>query len=328
MTCELSIRHLGAAVAAVALSMPPAFAFADATLVQKGLNALMAVSTVSDANRPAACEEIRSARNSLDAALASEPTLSGLRQQVTKAENIFCSVREDGVDQDPLVQINPLVWQEQPHCIQDSRKVYKCSYNHDRGRGMFIYERPTPPVLQHYLVCAQSAGESSGMFGSGYSITSRCVVSTLDWYAYVRLDPQMRIRSDVRGVLRWENGSALTRPIQLPRFLAEQCSSAFPEAIHCSPTLMILPTTNADLVDVCGLHSERRAFGLQFIQISSASSRWKCTRADLRVQTPDENPHSVRESECIPDFTGMVDASCDLPFLPRQQYPIHVKRDD
>lgn len=326
--CSAPRRLLLWAASFAALALPSACALASASLVQRGLNALTAVSTVAPAQRTSACAEVRAAKVALEEALPSEPVLESLHSRLGRADAVFCSVQENDVNTDPAVQTNPLVWQSQPECTDSPRQVYRCSYNHDRGRGMFIYERPTPPVLEHFLVCAQSAGESSGLFSSGYSITSRCVVSSVDWFAYVRLDPQIRIRSDVRGVLRWESGRAKTRPIQLPRFLAEQCATAFSEAIFCSPTLMVLPTTNPNVVDVCGLHSSRQALGLQFIHISSVSSQWQCTRTDLRVQTPEPNTLSVKESECIPDSSGEVDASCDLPYLPRDQTIVRVKQDD
>jgi hypothetical protein len=308
------------------LSAAPSLASAASSeTLQRGLNALTAVTTVSEADRPAACHELTGALNDLAARVAAEPQWAALHRRVRAARKLFCLGREN--NDDPLVQMNPLVWQEQPSCVNSPRYVYRCSYNHERGRGLLIYERPTPPAVQHYLVCAQSAGESRGLFSSGYSITSKCIVSSLNWHVYAKRDLSMPTRTDVKGVFNWERGRSMTRPIQLPRFLAEQCRSAFSEAIYCSPTLMVLPTLDPDVIDVCGLQTNREAFGVAFIQVSSASSRWSCQRKDLRVQTPYNDHLNTRDSECVPDWKGEVHPSCDLPYLPPQQNPIRERRD-
>lgn len=301
-------------------------AFASPATLQRALNALTAISTVAPDARGTVCQELKGVIAELDADLMANAQYAPVRARTFQAYGIFCAGREDN-EGDALIQVNPLVWQGQPVCAKNARHTYRCGYDHSRGRGMLIYERPTAPVLESFLVCAQSAGQSSGLFASGYSITSNCVVSTLDWFAYTNLHPGVDVRSDVRGVLKWEQGRTITHPIQLPKFLADQCATAFSEAVYCSPTLMVLPTIDANVVDVCGLQSSRAAFGLNFIQISSASSRWRCDRFDLRRQTPDNNPISIREGACVPDREGQIHPTCDLPFLPRQQYPIRVRND-
>jgi hypothetical protein len=290
------------------------------------LNSITAVTTTTGEQLKTSCLELQQALPELAQAAPAEQ--NSWRELLTSGQtswDLFCSPREDATN--PLSQLDPQVWQGAPYCLQGGRPTYRCSYNHNRGRGLFIYERPSAPILDNFLVCALSAGESSGPFASGYSITNRCVVSSLDWYAYVRLDPVMSIRSDVKGVLRWENGKARTQPIKLPKFLYDQCSTAFKESFFCTPALVVLPTTQSDTVDVCGLHSKRTSIGISFLSISSASSKWSCERMNLREVSPQSQTLSVKESQCIPDFTGAVDSSCDLPYLPRTQYPIRVKEE-
>ena len=218
-------------------------------------------------------------------------------------------------------------WDEPPLCPANSRYNHLCYFNKKTGRGLFIFEEPEIQAFSNYLVCASKAGEHSGFFGSGYAITSRCLISSLDWRVYTHIDKDTRIRNDVRGFLNWTESNAFEKPIALPVALAEQCREAFKGAIYCSPQLIVLPTQVSKAFDVCELETYRSAVSILFISIKSGSSHWKCQRFDL-AKDPVNEILSVEEESCLPNYAAEVDPGCDLPYIPRTEYPIREKWDD
>jgi hypothetical protein len=218
----------------------------------------------------------------------------------------------------------PSIWTSEPFCNQNSGNVLACKYSHTNERGIFILKQPNKLSFANYLVCTQSADETSGLFASGYAIKSRCELSSVHWQSYANLDPSQEMRSDVKGLLNWTNQTTNSRPISMPQLLADQCATAFPEALYCTPTLMVLPTKTDEKVDVCGLQTEKWALGAVVISITSASSKWVCTQFDLS-NTVTENNLSYAEAQCIPNANSEYDSSCDLPYIPRTQEKIRVQ---
>ena len=172
-----------------------------------------------------------------------------------------------------------------------------------------------------------TAGQSGGAFSSGYAITSRCLVSSADWRAYAsNVGPDLSARSDVQGLLTWMYQDSYMAPMAMPGSLYSQCRDAFSDSLFCSPSLIVLPTQVPEQVDVCKLDSRRSALNLGIIKISSGSSKWTCTRTDLRLQERDEIL-STQEENCVPNMLGQVDPQCDLPYIPRAQQPIRVNHE-
>lgn len=349
---------------AIGFLTPNAFAATTETqAIEAELNAIKDVSATVGTERLKNCDILKATTQSLQSYLATNPSLQRFVDQGQNIHATHChgaptealvpelysglatapseGVTDEGTTPEadkPIVEkpaddkselpkeIPATQWEAQPECKKGDRFLHRCQFNHKRGRGLFIYQQPGVYSFPNFLVCALSAGQSSGPFSSGYSITSRCEVSSLDWLGYVNLDPQIRTRTDVRGFLTWSEQSGTMSPIKLPQVMAAQCAAAFPESIFCAPSLIVLPTKNPHHVDVCALHSHRSAFSLFFISISSRSSRWKCQRTDIS-QVVRDGMLSSSEERCVPNFAADIDPSCDLPYIPRTQNNIHVLSD-
>jgi hypothetical protein len=157
-------------------------------------------------------------------------------------------------------------------------------------------------------VCAFTGATGEWLFESDYVISSKCVVSELDWRSPGG-------RPDVRGVFQWLDEPGTRKPAKLPFALGEQCQTTFSDAAFCSPTLVVMPTQNPDVYDACGLQTHLKGFNPIVVNIVRGQSRWVCETKDLRVVNKQERL-SVHEWDCVPNLRGNISSMCKLPYLP------------
>jgi hypothetical protein len=210
-------------------------------------------------------------------------------------------------------------WNAQPLCNDANFAITECSFTHKNGHGLFVVGQPGVHSGSNFLVCASMAGQSQSFLDSSELVTSRCMVSSLDWRNGTG-------RSDYRGVFNWLIDATRYEAKNIPALLAEQCRTAFPEAAYCAPTLLVLPTGDSNLLDVCGLHTQRNDINLVVLRIHQGNSRWKCERKNLAIA--DSQPRlSVAEWSCVPNAWGYVDPLCALPYIPTTE-PLRVCPDE
>jgi hypothetical protein len=252
-------------------------------------------------------------------------SIQNIVDRLKQSSLTVCAVSQPQDEEEPKSEkpVPQSVWTDEPLCQVSNKNTMSCKYSHKNERGLFIFKQPTAKSFPNYLVCAQSADQSGGIFASGYAIKSRCEVSALHWQGYTNLDPNQEMRSDVQGLLKWTSQPTVSRPIAMPQLLADQCTSAFSDALYCTPTLLVLPTLSSQELDVCGLQTEKWALGISYISISANSSKWKCKRHNLAAVVKDE-VLPLSESQCVPNFKAEYDNSCDLPYIPRSQEKIRV----
>lgn len=209
-------------------------------------------------------------------------------------------------------------WNTPPKCL-DSDDMVACRYNHDSGKGVFVYKESSwDNYPLNYLVCAQNAAQGHKSFlifsTSNYFIRSKCVVSSYPWVN----GPGGR--SDTNGVIDWPSRGNVESPVLMPRAMAQQCELAFRDAIYCTPSLIAFKTEHRDLVGVCKLETNRRNSRFLFIRVGNSKSRWSCELKDLATPDPEPRVLGYSESECNPDQFGLINLTCDLPYIPRSEY--------
>ena len=296
----------------------PAFA-SDGRHVQQLQDGLNAVTQLS---RPPisedTCQRAQSTMLRMD---GQERALESLKDQLRLLLQRNCnSVHENEVvtfESDAFIAFSndDSTWKTQPVC-DPSRKTIECRYNHDTGRGIFIFEQPSTYSKPNFLVCAQSTGEWSSLFGSGYAIASKCQASSLYWRGYQSVAADRPMRNDVKGVKAWPLREGQGVPIQFPQPLADICQTVFPDSAYCTPSLLVLRATDkVDVLDACHLKTRRSSTKFLFIRVSSENSKWVCERFDLS-RTVEQRRLTSKERQCIPDMWGHVSKSCALPYIP------------
>lgn len=230
------------------------------------------------------------------------------------------------------------IWTTEPYCKNDPSNIF-CSYNHSKGKGIFILKRPSRAFeekpagdnqeLSHYLVCALNAGSFYGFFHSGYRIDYTCRKSTVDYEKHLKLkleedDGKGKMRSDVKGLMAWANRRGKRIPLPMPAILLDQCQTAFADSYYCTPYFMVLPTDETDQVDVCGLTSKGDGIRIPFFKYFSQKSRWRCKRTDLAKKI-ERRDLTSQESHCIPNRWGYTHARCNLPYIPEIEGEVKVR---
>lgn len=208
------------------------------------------------------------------------------------------------------------VWSSDPTCRGGDAGIRVCRYNHETGRGLFVYRKDKDDGA-NYLVCSMSANSRHDILSASDAITSRCRVSSFPWDRFLPVDEGTR--RDARAVLTWPDQDARGTPIEMPLPLQKQCELAFADALFCAPTLIVLPAGFRRFVDVCSLFSKRKSFGLPFIRFRDSSSEWKCARMDLKEDVRIYYGGGMSEAErmCRAGRNGKVDRKCSAPFVPR-----------
>jgi hypothetical protein len=300
-------------------------AVTQAMLLEEGLNAAIDVSTSADTGLDVACEQLQNTVLLFDKFETKFPLIKPLGKQLRNLETRVCeeriprgksvseeaynsenSLEEDVSEADSISSAS--VWRTQPRCNAGHGPIANCTFRHQNGRGFFTLAERGRYSFPNALACVMNAGSGNWLLESDYVISSRCLVSSVDWRA-----PSGR--SDVLGLFQWLEEPAARKPIELPSALANQCESSFPEAAFCSPTLLVLPSKHAHKFDVCGLHTRRHSMNGIVFRIATGTSKWKCETKDLRV-VDEQKRLSDAEWHCVPNRWGNVSNMCLLPYIP------------
>ncbi|MFZ9518852.1 MAG: hypothetical protein ACO3A4_00075 [Silvanigrellaceae bacterium] len=209
-------------------------------------------------------------------------------------------------------------WDGKPMCRQGDERTIACSHNPTTGRGLFAYSGSSTPANSPTLVCAHYEMSALSPLDFVQEIGSRCAVAEFDW----RYEGS---RSDVFGIQNWVNSSKGAAALRMPGWLKDQCQMSFPDALYCTPTLIVLPERDATTLSVCALKTRDYRFGLgPFLRISSVNSAWHCESKSLLVPDRDQRL-SVEERSCVPDDLGRVmNDYCRLPYMPVARKPLRT----
>lgn len=210
-------------------------------------------------------------------------------------------------------------WSAQPLCNTEAGNIPECKFNHHNGRGLFTLQQVNKSSFPNFLVCASAAGQIRSLLNFAEVISTRCLVSTLDW-------ANGSGRSDFRGVFNWLEMKSRYEVLAMPAPLAQHCVSAFLDATYCSPSLLVLPTPTAEEFDVCSLYTKRTSLNLIVLEVHRGNSKWKCERKDLRIPDSQERL-SVGAWNCVPDLWGNVNELCALPYIPTTE-ALRARTDD
>jgi hypothetical protein len=210
-------------------------------------------------------------------------------------------------------------WSAQPLCNTEAGNIPECAFNHQNGHGLFVLQQANKHSFPNFLVCASTAGQTRSFLDFTELVSSRCLVSSLDW-------ANGSGRSDFRGVFNWANMKSRYDILAMPAPLAQHCASAFSEATYCSPSLLVLSTRTTEEFDVCSLYTKRSSLNLIVLEVHRGNSKWKCERKDLR--NPDSQERlPVGDWNCVPDLWGNVNELCALPYIPTTE-PLRAITDD
>lgn len=210
------------------------------------------------------------------------------------------------------------VWDGIAVCAQGNEQILQCEHRASNGRGIFVYAGRATPENSPTLVCVHFEATYRRPFEREQLVDARCVVTEFDW-RYEAL------RSDVSGIGNWMTKPVNHSPVQIPAALKEQCSQVFPDALYCTPTLIVFPETSGRSVGICHLKTHDSILGLgSLLKIGSWNSRWKCESKNLDI--PDRDLRlSVEERSCVPDHLGQQRSPfCRFPYLPVARRPLRT----
>ncbi|NBW82318.1 hypothetical protein EBR21_11245, partial [bacterium] len=137
-------------------------------------------------------------------------------------------------------------WDGKPICKDSDRRTIACSHNTITGRGLFAYSGSSGPINSPTLVCAHYEISSRSPLDFTQEVDSRCVLTEFDW----RYEGS---RSDVFGMHDWLNSSKGATSLSMPGWLKDQCSRSFPDALYCTPSLIVLPESDPSSLSICAL---------------------------------------------------------------------------
>lgn len=211
-----------------------------------------------------------------------------------------------------------VVWDGVALCQTANERILHCEHKAGGGRGLFVYAGQDSLENSPSLVCVHYEATYHSPFEREQEVSARCVVTEFDW----RYESS---RSDVVGIKNWLSADVMHSPIQIPAALKQQCSSVFPDALYCTPTLIVFPETDSTRVGICQLKTHDRLFGLgPILRVGSWNSRWDCESKSLVIPNPDERL-SVEERQCVPDHLGRQQKPyCRLPYLPVARRPLRT----
>lgn len=234
-------------------------------------------------------------------------------------EEVLSHRHEDGSLQ--TQDKNPVsgdVWDGSAVCAQGHDQVLQCEHRAANGRGIFVYAGNATPENSPTLVCVHFEATYRRPFEREQLVDARCVVTEFDW----RYEA---VRSDVSGIGNWMMTPVNHSPVQIPAALKEQCSQVFPDALYCTPTLIVFPESSGKSVGICHLRTHDSILGLgALLKIGSWNSRWECESKNLDI--PDRDVRlSVEERSCIPDHLGQQrNPFCRFPYLPVARRPVRT----
>jgi hypothetical protein len=211
------------------------------------------------------------------------------------------------------------IWDGQAVCAAGDEQVLQCEHGSANGRGVFVYSGSESPDNHPTLVCVHFEASYLRPFEREQLVDARCVVTEFDW----RYESQ---RSDVVGIRNWATSAVNHAPMQIPAALKNQCNQVFPDALYCTPTLIIFPDTSSrSRVGICRLRTSDSVLGLgALLRIGSWNSRWECESKSLDVPDRDERL-TVEERSCIPDHLGrQQNPFCRFPYLPVARRPVRT----
>lgn len=256
--------------------------------------------------------------------LSSESVSSELKRFNKVASEIVSTHCHRGAEDDstqpqaaqPPVKVD--LWDGKSRCLMDSQRVLQCEHNGASGRGLFVYSGSESYTNSPSLVCAHFAATGRSPFELYQEVDHRCVLTEFDW----RYESS---RSDVQGMKTWLKTEVAHSNLQIPASLAEQCQRVFPDALYCTPTLIVLRERNPDEVSICGLKTRAQLLGLlPLLRISSLNSRWACESKSLLSPDSDQRL-SVEERSCVPDHLGrLMNNYCRLPYMPVARHPVRT----
>jgi hypothetical protein len=279
-------------------------------LLHEGLSIVAGLSSIEPNDRLTACAQLDTLRVQLTPVIGSFPQLRHLYTSLPELKERFCTsdVPSDTIREFSSQAGTPQAPTLPPNCNTGIGPIPNCTFNEENGRGLFTMGQTAFQKKPNFLVCVMSAGAGSWMLHSDYIIKGRCLVSGIDW-------KDTPPRSDVDGVFNWLEASAHRSPIALPQPLSEQCRQAFPEAAFCSPSMVVLPTRDTNVFDICSLHSHQNQWNVVLFRINNSNSHWDCETKDLRV-VDQQIEFGGRDWECVPNVVGHVNNRCILPFVP------------
>ena len=213
----------------------------------------------------------------------------------------------------------PRLWDGKPQCTDEANSV-ACWFSFEHGgRGLFIHKNET---TGNFLVCASTAGRLDIPIHKQAVVTTQCAVSSVPWDYYAHLSGYaLNQRPDIKGVLRWNTwSSSRWGKMTIPAGIQDQCATSFPDALYCSPLMLILRNSNPAKLDVCQLRTkEDNVWALGFT-FNSKTSSWTCRTEDMSVVGNNENITSS-ERYCLPWQVGTYNHECATPYIPRQEHP-------
>jgi hypothetical protein len=210
------------------------------------------------------------------------------------------------------------IWDGTALCNTADSRLIHCEHRGENGRGLLVYAGRDSLENSPTLVCAHFEATYRSPFEHEQQIAARCVVTEFDW-RYEGL------RSDVYGVKNWLQQKTAHSPLQIPGALKSQCTEVFPDAIYCTPTLIVFPESDPTRVSTCQLSTHDRVLGLgAVLRVGSWNSRWVCESRSLI--TPDKDTRlSIEERACVPDHLGQHKTSyCRFPYMPVARKPLRT----
>ncbi len=210
------------------------------------------------------------------------------------------------------------VWDGTALCQTADERVLHCEHRGENGRGMFVYAGQSLLENSPSLVCAHFEATYRSPFELEQQVAARCVVTEFDW----RYEAQ---RSDALGIKNWLASRVNHSPLQIPDALKKQCAAVFPDALYCTPTLIVFPESDSTRVGVCQLKTYDRVFGLgALLRIGSWNSRWECESKSTLLPDKDDRL-SVEERSCVPDHLGrQMTPFCRFPYMPVARKPLRT----
>jgi hypothetical protein len=220
----------------------------------------------------------------------------------------------DSVDRSQKFQI----WDGAAQCRSGDERIQVCEHGSANGRGLFVYASSRSLENRPSLVCAHFESNYRNPFEHEQVIDGRCVVTEFDW----RYESA---RSDVYGIRNWLKSEVNHSALEIPAALKAQCSQIFPDALYCTPTLIIFPESEESRVGVCRLRTHDRVLGLgAILRVGRWNSQWDCQSVSMLVPDKDSRLSSA-ERECVPDHLGQLKTPfCRLPYMPVARRPVRT----
>ena len=106
------------------------------------------------------------------------------------------------------------------------------------------------------------------------------------------------LRSDLKGLFYWIDKKTKYDPVKIPEPLMTQCKEVFKDAYFCTPTLIVLPTIEDDVVDICQMKTKNTDVRVP-LRVAKANSKWDCKSTDMKEPTFKEKLDR-KEHLCVP----------------------------